>query len=102
MLRDLNLVPITWKLQLHKGRITKLPEDIVENVEIAPGTFQRDALESELASIVESKVFELQYQPNETTVVVSTSKRGEPPFLKRFDKPAVHWAVVEYKLKSLG
>ncbi|OZJ01708.1 hypothetical protein BZG36_05649 [Bifiguratus adelaidae] len=91
---------ITWKLQLRKGRITKLTEDTIEDIEVAPGTYWKDVLESELASVVKSKVPEPQYEPDETRTIVSTSKRGEPAFQKRFDKLTIDWTVVENKLRS--
>jgi hypothetical protein len=30
---------IIWKLQLRRGRVTKLTEDTVENVDVAPGAY---------------------------------------------------------------
>lgn len=94
------LYTITWKLQLRKGRIIKLTEDTIEDVEVAPGAYWNDVLESELATLVKSKVPEPQYQSDETTITVSNSKRGEPPFLKRFNKLTIDWAIVENKLRS--
>lgn len=94
------LYTITWKLQLRKGRITKLTEDTIEDVEVAPGAYWNEVLESELATVVESKLPKPQYQPDETTITVSNSKRGEPPFLKRFNKSIIDWTIVENKLRS--
>ncbi|KAI1325823.1 hypothetical protein F5Y16DRAFT_411218 [Xylariaceae sp. FL0255] len=59
-----------------------------------------EVLESELATLVTSRLPEPGYQPDETLITVSTSKRGEPSFLKRFDKLSINWAVIENKLES--
>lgn len=94
------LYTITWKLQLRKGRMAKLTEDTIEDVEVAPGTYWNEVLESELETLVKSKVPEPRYQPDETTITVSTSKRGEHSFLKRFNKLLIDWTIVESKLRT--
>lgn len=94
------LYTIAWKLQLRKGRTIKLTEDTIEDVEVAPGAYWNAVLESELATVVESNLPKSQYQPDETTITVSNSKRGEPPFLKRFNKLIIDWTIVENKLRS--
>ncbi|KAI1315582.1 hypothetical protein F5Y16DRAFT_202129 [Xylariaceae sp. FL0255] len=91
---------ITWKLHLRKGRLTKLTEDTIEDVQLAPSIYWSEILESELATLVTSRLPEPGYQPDETLITVSTSKRGEPSFLKRFDKLSINWMVVENKLES--
>ncbi|KAK8048247.1 hypothetical protein PG994_009977 [Apiospora phragmitis] len=96
------LYTITWKLQLRKGRITKLTEDTIEDLELAPGAYWNEVLEPELATLVQSKLPEPQYQPDETSITVSNSKRGEPPFQKRFNKLSIDWTVVEGKLRFWG
>lgn len=65
------LYTIIWKLQLRKGRITKLTEGTIEDVEVAPGAYWNEVLESELATVVENKLPKPQYQPDETTITVS-------------------------------
>lgn len=53
---SLLLYTITWKLQLRKGRIIKLTEDTIEDVEVAPGAYWNEVLASELATLATSKV----------------------------------------------
>ncbi|KAK7928431.1 hypothetical protein PG985_005429 [Apiospora marii] len=96
------LYTITWKLQLRKGRITKLTEDTIEDLDLAPGAYWNEILQSELAILVQSKLPEPQYQPDETSITVSNSKRGERPFQKRFNKLLIDWTVVESKLRFWG
>ena len=91
---------IIWKLQLRKGRVTKLTEDTVENVDVAPGASWNEVLKSELATLVEENVPDPQYQLDETTITVSNSKRGVPPYTRRFPKLIIEWADVENKLRS--
>ena len=93
------LYTITWKLQLRKGRITKLTEDTIEDIELAPGAYWNEVLQSELAILVQSKLPEPRYQPDETSITVSNSKRGERPFQKRFNKLLIDWTVIESKLR---
>lgn len=94
------LYTMTWKLQLRKGRVSKLTEDTIEDLDIAPGAYWNEVLQPELAILVQSKLPEPQYQPDETTITVLNSKRGETPFLKRFDKLTINWSTVENKLRS--
>ncbi|KAJ3569924.1 hypothetical protein NPX13_g5911 [Xylaria arbuscula] len=91
---------ISWKLHLRKGRLAKLTEDTVEDVVLSPESYWNEVLESEIATLVKSRLPEPEYQPDETLIVVSSSKRGEPPLHKRFDRLAVDWAVIESKLNS--
>jgi hypothetical protein len=91
---------IIWKLQLCKGRVTKLTEDTIEDVDVAPGAYWNEVLESELATLVKENVPDPQYQPDETTITVSNSKRGAPPYTRRFPKLIIEWADVESKLRS--
>lgn len=72
---------IIWKLQLRKGRVTKLTEDTREDVNAAPGAYWNEVLKSELAT-------------------VSNSKRGVPPYTRRFPKLIIEWADVENKVRS--
>jgi hypothetical protein len=91
---------VIWKLQLRKGRVTKLTEDTIEDVNVAPGAYWNEALKSELATLVKENVPEPQYQPDETTITVSNSKRGVPPYTRRFPKLIIEWADVENKVRS--
>src|SRR5271165_6208606 len=50
------LYTIVWKLQLRKGRVIKLTEDTIEDVDITPGAYWNEVLESELATLVKSKL----------------------------------------------
>ena len=77
-----------------------LTEDTIEDVDMAPGAYWSQILESELATIVANKVPAPDYQPDETRIVVSTSKRGEPDFPKRFNPLEIDWAIVENKLRT--
>jgi hypothetical protein len=45
---------ILWKLQLRKGRITKLTEDTIEDVIVAPSAYWNEFLESELEPVVKT------------------------------------------------
>jgi hypothetical protein len=85
---------------LRKGRVTKLTEDTIEDVNIAPSAHWNETLKSELATLVKENVPELQYQPDETTTTVSNSKRGVPPYTRRFPKLIIEWSDVENKLRS--
>jgi hypothetical protein len=87
---------ILWKLQLRKGRIIKLTEDTIEDVIVAPSAYWNEFLESELETVVKDNVPEPQYQSDETTIAVSTSKREEPAFLKRFNKLTVTASKVQH------
>lgn len=91
---------IIWKLQLRKGRVTKLTEDTIEDVDVAPGAYWNETLKSELATVVKENVPDPQYQPDETTITVSNSKRGVPPYTRRFPKLIIEWADVENKVRS--
>jgi len=94
------LYTITWMLRLKKGRLMKLTEDTIENITIAPSAYWRLNLESKLASEAQERVPESQYEQRETTITVSTSKRGEPDFHKPFPNLDIDWTIIENKLRS--
>ncbi|KAI8654444.1 hypothetical protein NCS57_01189800 [Fusarium keratoplasticum] len=91
---------IEWKLQLKKGRLSKLVEITEENLTLAPGAYWDKFLSAELAATVKDKLPEPRYEPDETTVVVSVEKRSERNMRKRFNGLIVDWKTVEDKLRS--
>ncbi|KAH6869397.1 hypothetical protein B0T10DRAFT_501620 [Thelonectria olida] len=91
---------IEWKLQLKKGRLSKLVEITEENLILAPGAYWDKFLSVELAATVKDKLPETKYEPDETTIVVSVEKRSERNMRKRFDGLHVDWKTVEDKLRS--
>lgn len=94
------LYTITWMIRLRKGRLMKLTEDTIENVDIAPGVYWKENLESKFASEAQERVPEPQYQHHDTIITVSTSKRGEHNLEKSFPKLDIDWTVIENKLRS--
>ncbi|EXL64494.1 hypothetical protein FOPG_19244 [Fusarium oxysporum f. sp. conglutinans race 2 54008] len=91
---------IEWKLQLKKGRLSKLVEITEENLTLAPGAYWDKFLSVELAAIVKDKLPEPRYEPDETTVAVSVEKRSERNMRKQFDGLDVDWTTIEDKLRS--
>ncbi|KAH7012135.1 uncharacterized protein B0I36DRAFT_256765 [Microdochium trichocladiopsis] len=91
---------LIWKLQLRRGRVTTLTQDTIENVDIAPGAYWNDNLMTELSSPVNENVPEPHFQPDETNITLSNSKRGVPPYTRRFPKQVIDWSDIESKLKS--
>jgi len=71
-----------------------------EALEAPPGAYWIETLQSELAAVVENKVPGPQYKPDETRITVSTSKRCERDFQKRFNELDIDWEIVENKLRS--
>lgn len=57
-----------------------------------------DAFKSEIENVVNEKVPEPLYKPDETRIAVSTSKRAQRDFQKRFSGLDIDWAPVENKL----
>lgn len=95
-----SLCIITRKLRLRKGRLMKLTEDTIEDLDVLPGAYWKGTLKSKLASEVQQRVPEPQYQHNDTIITVSTSKRGVQAFEKPFGKLEINWAVIDNKLRS--
>ncbi|CAI6050517.1 unnamed protein product [Clonostachys chloroleuca] len=91
---------IEWKLQLKKGRLSKLVEVTEENLTLAPGAYWHEFLSVELAATVRDKLPEQKYEPDETTIIVSVEKRSERNIRKRFDGLAVGWKTIEDKLRT--
>ena len=75
-----------------------LTGDTVEDVNIAPVVYWIDAFKSEIENVVNEKVPEPLYKPDETRIAVSTSKRAERDFQKRFTGLNIDWVPVENKL----
>ncbi|ENH66712.1 hypothetical protein FOC1_g10000474 [Fusarium oxysporum f. sp. cubense race 1] len=91
---------IEWKLQLKKGRLSKLVEITEENLTLAPSAYWDKFLSVELAATARDKLPEPRYEPDETTVVVSVEKRSERNMRKRFDVLIVDWKTIEDKLRG--
>ena len=94
------LYTVTWMMRLRKGRLMKLTEDTIEDIDIAPGAYWKQNLETKLASEAQERVPEPQYQHHDTIITVFTSKRGEPKFEKPFRRLEIDWTVIENKLRS--
>ncbi|KAI1012467.1 hypothetical protein LB504_013142 [Fusarium proliferatum] len=91
---------IEWKLQLKKGRLSKLVEITEENLTLAPGAYWDKYLSVDLAATVKDKLPEPRYESDETTVIVSVEKRSERNMRKRFDGLVVDWKTIEDKLRG--
>ncbi|PCD20298.1 hypothetical protein AU210_016166 [Fusarium oxysporum f. sp. radicis-cucumerinum] len=89
---------IEWKLQLKKGRLSKLVEITEET--LAPGAYWDKFLSVDLAATVKEKLPEPRYESDETTVIVSVEKRSERNMRKRFDGLVVDWKTIEDKLRG--
>lgn len=92
---------VVWKLQLRKGRIMTLTSDTVEDVNVPSSTFWSNTLKPELFDVVEEKAPDPQYKPDETRITISTSKRSQRDFQKRFSGLNIDWNLVK-KSCSLG
>lgn len=67
---------------------------------MAPGAYWNQVPKSKLATIVTSKVPTPDYQPDETKMVVSTSKHGEPDLLKHFNALSIDWTIAGNKPRT--
>ncbi|PTB47502.1 hypothetical protein M431DRAFT_102125 [Trichoderma harzianum CBS 226.95] len=77
-----------------------LTVDTVEDVNIPSGTFWDKTLKPELLDVVEEKAPDPQFKPDDTRIIVSTSKRSQRDFHKRFSALHIDWNLVENKLQS--
>ncbi|KFA69627.1 hypothetical protein S40285_04032 [Stachybotrys chlorohalonatus IBT 40285] len=70
---------IEWKLQLRTNKkSTTLAEITEENLTLAPSAYWEEKfLHVALAKMVESKLPDTKYEPDEATTLISTTKRGE-------------------------
>jgi hypothetical protein len=91
---------IVWKLQLRKGRMMTLTSDTVEDVNVSSSAFWNNTLKAELFDVVKEKAPEPQFRPDETRIAVSTTKRSQRDFQKRFGGLNINWSLVEGKLES--
>ena len=74
--------------------------DTVEHINVLFGAFWNDKLQPELTDVIKDKVPEPRYKPDETRIEVSTSKRAQRDYQKRFSALAIDSTVVENKLRS--
>ncbi|KAI9147313.1 hypothetical protein HJFPF1_12332 [Paramyrothecium foliicola] len=94
---------IEWKLQLRKNKkSTTLAEITEENLTLAPGAYWEKYLCLALAKMVEAKLPGAKYEPYETTITVSTTKRGEKKLKLQGDGLHIDWQPVENKIRAWG
>ncbi|KAK6706715.1 hypothetical protein SNK05_010594 [Fusarium graminearum] len=91
---------IEWKLQLKKGRLSKLTEITEEDLTLAPSAYWDRFLSAKLAKMVASKVPSLEHKPVKTTVVISVDKRSERNLQKQFLGLNIQWKAIEDKIQS--
>ncbi|EXL66212.1 hypothetical protein FOPG_17594 [Fusarium oxysporum f. sp. conglutinans race 2 54008] len=90
---------IEWKLQLRKGRLSKLINDTEQDLVLAPGAFWDATLEDKVDKLLKQKTPRGKcYVPEETIVVVSVTDRSERDLTKRFDEFNVDWKMAEEQL----
>ncbi|KAM5528784.1 hypothetical protein FOXYSP1_16628 [Fusarium oxysporum f. sp. phaseoli] len=90
---------IEWKLQLRKGRLSKLTNDTEQDLVLAPGAFWDTTLEDKVDKLLKQKTPRgKSYVPEETIVVVSVTDRSERDLTKRFDEFNVDWKIAEEQL----
>ncbi|SCO92769.1 uncharacterized protein FRV6_16897 [Fusarium oxysporum] len=87
---------IEWKLQLRKGRLSKLTNDTEQHRVLAPGAFWHTTLKDKVDKLLRQKTPRGKiYVPEETIVVVSVTDRGERDLTKRFDEFNIDWEMAE-------
>ncbi|PNP59235.1 hypothetical protein FNYG_14986 [Fusarium nygamai] len=90
---------IEWKLQLRKGRLSKLTNDTEQNLVLAPGAFWETTLEAKVDKLLKQKTPPgKSYVPEETIVVVSVTDRSERDLTKRLDEFNIDWELAEEQL----
>ncbi|PTD03466.1 hypothetical protein FCULG_00012778 [Fusarium culmorum] len=90
---------IEWKLQLRKGRLSKLTNDTEQNLVLAPGAFWSTTLETKVERLLGQKTPRgKKYVPEETIIVVSITDRSERDLTKRFDEFNIDWEMAEEQL----
>ncbi|KAH7201201.1 hypothetical protein DER44DRAFT_841709 [Fusarium oxysporum] len=87
---------IEWKLQLRKGRLSKLTNDTEQDRVLAPGAFWDTTLKDKL--LKQKTPRGKKYVPEETIIVVSVTDRGERDLTKRFDEFNIEWQMAEEQL----
>ncbi|KAH7459850.1 hypothetical protein FOMA001_g19857 [Fusarium oxysporum f. sp. matthiolae] len=92
---------IEWKLQLRKGRLSKLTNDTEQNLVLAPGAFWETTFEAKVDKLLKQKTPRgKSYVPEETIVVVSVNDRSERDLTKRFDEFNIDWEMAEEQLRK--
>ncbi|KAL7763955.1 hypothetical protein ACKLNR_005100 [Fusarium oxysporum f. sp. zingiberi] len=90
---------IEWKLQLRKGRLSKLTNDTEQDRVLAPGAFWDTTLKDKVDKLLRQKTPRgKKYVPEETIIVVSVTDRGERDLTKRFDEFNIDWQMAEEQL----
>ncbi|KAM5528948.1 hypothetical protein FOXYSP1_16792 [Fusarium oxysporum f. sp. phaseoli] len=90
---------IEWKLQLRKGRLSKLTNDTEQDRVLAPGAFWETTLKDKVDKLLRQKTPRgKKYVPEETIIVVSVTDRGERDLTKRFDEFNIDWQMAEEQL----
>ncbi|KAH6977824.1 hypothetical protein EDB82DRAFT_567456 [Fusarium venenatum] len=90
---------IEWKLQLRKGRLSKLTNDTEQNLVLAPGAFWGTILEARVERLLKQKTPRgKNHVPEETIIVVSVTDRSERDLTKRFDEFNIDWEMAEEQL----
>ncbi|KAL5583778.1 hypothetical protein FOVSG1_015129 [Fusarium oxysporum f. sp. vasinfectum] len=92
---------IEWKLQLRKGRLSKLTNNTEQNRVLAPGAFWDTTLKGKVEKLLKQKTPRGKlYVPEETIVVVSVTDRSERDLTKRFDEFNIEWKMAEEQLNK--
>ncbi|CAF3519378.1 unnamed protein product [Fusarium graminearum] len=90
---------IEWKLQLRKGRLSKLTNDTEQNLMLAPGALWETTLKDKVDRLLRQKTPRgKNYISKETIVVVSVTDRSERDLTKRFDEFDIDWQMAEEQL----
>ncbi|EYB30508.1 hypothetical protein FG05_13476 [Fusarium graminearum] len=90
---------IEWKLQLRKGRLSKLTNDTEQNLVLAAGALWETTLQDKVDRLLRQKTPQgKSYLPEETIVVVSVTDRSERDLTKRFDEFDIDWQMAEEQL----
>ncbi|KFA80389.1 hypothetical protein S40288_10193 [Stachybotrys chartarum IBT 40288] len=92
---------IEWKLQLRKNKkSTMLAEITEENLTVAPSAYWEKSLCLALAKMVEAKLPGTKYEPDEATIIMSTTKRGEKKLKLQANGLDLPWLPIENKLRA--
>ncbi|KAF9765082.1 hypothetical protein IL306_002693 [Fusarium sp. DS 682] len=90
---------IEWKLQLRKGRLSKLTNDTEQNLVLAPAAYWDLTLKDKVDKLLRQTTPRgKKYVPEQTIIVVSVTDRGEQDLTKRFDEFNIDWKMAEGQL----
>ncbi|VTO81326.1 unnamed protein product [Fusarium graminearum] len=90
---------IEWKLQLRKGRLSKLTNDTEQNLVLVPGALWETTLKDKVYRLLRQKTPRgKSYLPEETIVIVSVTDRSERDLTRRFDKFDIDWQMAAEQL----